>query len=211
LGRAAKVDTSSWPHFLDLLDVDPDGAFEAFYRLALDALTNVPPRPMRSLADEDRQDLIHDVIYHCVRDDFRVLRRYVDRGKPFAAWLYAVAHNKSLDYVRGRALRPETVSIHGDSERRGPENLLSDPSGSGEKRLEYAEILSTVRDLMKRLGEYCRMLLEMAADEFTPKEMVLVLRLPADQNKKISADLRYCREKLRKQLALAGVDVASVF
>jgi hypothetical protein len=50
----------------------------------------------------------------------------------------------------------------------------------------------------------------MAADEFTPKEMVKVLRRPPRDNKKVSDDLRYCRRKLRKLLTEMGVDVSGV-
>jgi RNA polymerase sigma factor (sigma-70 family) len=204
------MDISSWPAFLDLLDSDADHAFEQFYRLAIEALTTIPPRPMRGLSGEDRQDLMHDVIYHCVADGFRVLRQYRDRGKPFVAWLYAIAHNKALDYIRSRRFRTQTVSIHEDPDGRGLENVLADPSSSSGTRIELADLLDAVRAAMKQMGRYCRVLLEMAADEFTPREMVIVLRLPADQNKKVSDDLRYCREKLRKRLAATGIDIGAL-
>ena len=200
----------SWPEFLNLLDSDPDRAFDGFYRFAFRALTALAPRPMRSLGPEDRQDLIHEIIYHCVKDDFRVLRRYTDQGKPFAAWLYATSYHKSLDYLRHTDSQPETVSIHRGPDGKGLENVLSDPVGANGERLEFAEILAIVRRSMERLGEHCRLLLEMAADEFTPKEMVRVLGLRAKDNKKISDDLRYCREKLKRYLAEAGLDIGAL-
>jgi DNA-directed RNA polymerase specialized sigma24 family protein len=202
------MDKSAWPSFLDRLDNDPDGAFEEFYKLASESLGSVPPRPMSSLNVDDRQDLFHDIVYHCVKDNFRILRRYVNRGRPFIAWLYVVAHHRCMDYIRSRGFRPDTASIHADSEGKGLEQVLPDPSGTGGRSLEHAEILDAVRKGMRQMGEYCRLLLEMAADEFTPGEMTLVLRLPADQNKKVSDDLRYCRKRLKKWLAHVGIEIA---
>lgn len=201
------MDRSTWPSFLDLLDSDPDRAFEEFYRLACEVLHSMPPRPMRDLSNEDRQDLTHDIVYHCVKHEFRVLRQYRDRGKPFTVWLYAIAHNRALDFIRSRGCKPDTVSIHEDPDGKGLENVLSDRKESNDSRIELGDLLNAVRKAISSLGDYCRVLLEMAADEFTPREMVQVLRLPADQNKKISDDLRYCREKLRKRLAAGGIDI----
>jgi RNA polymerase sigma factor (sigma-70 family) len=209
-GRIAIVSDESWPDFLNLLDDDPDAAFAAFYKFAFRVLMAVPPRPMRSLGPEDRQDLIHEIVYHCVKNDFRVLRRYTDQGKPFAAWLYATSYHKSLDYLRHRDSQPETVSIHRDPDGKGLENVLFDPAGANGERLEFGEILAIVKRSMERLGEHCRLLLEMAADEFTPREMVRVLGLRAQDNKKISDDLRYCREKLKRYLAEAGIDIGTL-
>jgi len=197
----------TWPSFLDRLDIDPDAAFKGFYRFAWKTLNQVPPRAMRGLGEPDRQDVIHDIVYHCVRDDFRVLRRYVDKGKPFAAWLYVVAHHKCLDRIRAGRLENEALSIHEDADGRGLEMVLSDPADDPAKRVEAREVLEAVKTILARMGQYCRLLLEMAADELTPREMVLVLRLPASQNKKVSDDLRYCRDKLRRRLREAGIEL----
>jgi RNA polymerase sigma factor (sigma-70 family) len=201
------MDTSTWPSFLDLFDSDPDRAFEEFYLLASEVLHVQPPRPMLGLSHEDRQDLAHDIIYHCVKDDFRVLRSYRDQGKPFTVWFYPIAHNKTLDFIRSRGRKPETTSIHEDVDGKGLENVLSNPKDNTGSRIELADLLNAVRKAVASLSDYCRMLIEMAADEFTPKEMAQVLRLPADQNKKVSDDLRYCREKLRKRLSTGGIDI----
>lgn len=200
----------SWPPFLSLLDCNPDTAFADFYRFAVRTLTTAPPRAMRGLNQDDRQDLIHDIIYHCVKDDFRVLRQYVDKGKPFAAWLYVMAHNLSVDHFRRRERDPDAVSIHEDSEGASLENILSNQGNNDGKKSELAELIAIVKKTIARIDEYCRLLLEMAADEFTPKEMVAVLRLPPDQNKKVSDDLRYCREKLKRRLMEGGLDIGSL-
>ncbi|MFH1314761.1 MAG: sigma-70 family RNA polymerase sigma factor [Candidatus Eisenbacteria bacterium] len=197
----------SWPAFLDMLESDPKAAFAAFYRLAMATLSLAPPRQMRGLSQEDCQDLIHEVVFHCVRDDFRVLRRYVDMGKPFVAWLYTIAHHKCLDYLRSHDIKVQVVSIHENPEGKGLENVLADPANGPDKRSEDADLVAIVKKAMGQLGERCRLLLEMAADEFMPKEMAAVLGLSPDQNKKISDDLRYCRKRLKQLLSEAGFDM----
>jgi RNA polymerase sigma factor (sigma-70 family) len=203
------MDERYWPSFLNLLDADPDKAFDGFYRFTVAVLTTRPPRPMLSATKEEREDLIHDIVYHCVRDNFRVLRLYRPKGRPFTAWLYVVAHNKCLDWLRVGSQIGKTVSIHGDGTGRGLENVLADRVGNPENRLEASEITPIIRNAMGQLGSHCRTLLELAADELTPKEMVLLLGLPVDQNKKISDDLRYCRKKLVRLLEKEGIDFAS--
>ena len=199
----------SWPAFLNLLSSDPDAAFADFYRFAVGTLVAVPPRLMRSLSNEDREDLTQEIIYHCVKDDFRVLRQYVDKGRPFAVWLYAVAHNFCLDYLRSKGRNPDTTSIHENANGPGLENVLTDRHNDGQNRPELLELLTIVKKTLELVGEYCRVLLEMAADEFTPREMTLVLGMTPDQNKKVSDDLRYCRKKLKDRLAEKGIDIDS--
>ena len=47
-------------------------------------------------ADETVEDLTEDVFVKL----YEKLDRYVERGLPFTAWLYRIAHNQLVDYVR---------------------------------------------------------------------------------------------------------------
>lgn len=47
-------------------------------------------------ADEVVEDLTEDVFVKA----YEKLDRYVERGLPFTAWLYRIAHNQFVDYVR---------------------------------------------------------------------------------------------------------------
>jgi RNA polymerase sigma-70 factor, ECF subfamily len=47
-------------------------------------------------ADESVEDLTEDVFVKL----YEKLDRYVERGLPFTAWLYRIAHNQLVDYVR---------------------------------------------------------------------------------------------------------------
>jgi RNA polymerase sigma factor (sigma-70 family) len=201
---------ASRPEFLDLMDSDPDRAFADFYRFAVTLLSRKPPRPLMSANPEDRQDIIHDIVYHCVKEDFRVLRRYTPRGRSFAAWLYVVAHNKSLDLISVAGRQPMTVSMHEQNDGRALEQVLAGPGGGQDRQAEFSDIIGLVVKAIAHLDEHCRLLLEMAADEFTPKEMVSVLGLAPEQNKKVSDDLRYCRGKLKRLLSETGIDLGSI-
>lgn len=202
----------SWPAFLDLLDVDPEKAFDEFYRYATILLTTQPPHPLQQADADHRQDLIHEVILHCVRGDFQVLRRYENRGRPFAAWLYTIAHHRTSDILRRERRGNDCLTpIHATSDGPPLEGVLENPGPSSESHAEFAELVDVVKRIMGQIGDYCRLLLELAADEFTPREMVVALRLSAGENKKVSDDLRYCREKLKNRLAEAGINFKELF
>jgi RNA polymerase sigma-70 factor (ECF subfamily) len=49
-------------------------------------------------ADEIVEDLTEDVFVKV----YEKLDRYVERGLPFTAWLYRIAHNHLVDYLRSR-------------------------------------------------------------------------------------------------------------
>jgi len=199
----------SWPPFLDLLDSDRKAAIVEFYRFLIWTLNKVPPRPMRGLCMEDQEDVKHEILIHCIEKGFKVLRQYVPSAKPFAAWLYTVAHNVCVDCIRRKSLRSEEVSIHEDSNGKKLEHVLANPIDE-ERRHQMAHYKSIVMKVLEKMDDYCRILLGMAADEFTPREMALVLGLPPSKSKKVSDDLRYCREKLRKRLKQNGVDTGSI-
>lgn len=199
-----------WPPFLDQLDSCPDRAYIEFYRFATAALELVPPRAMRDLTVEEREDLFQEIILHCINDSFRVLRKYADKGKPFAAWLYRIADNQAIDYLRKKARLREVDLVSKDGEYQDLETLLQSIRKSTSIDIDLKQLLTIVRKAINHLQKYCRLLLEMAADEFRPREMVLALRLSSEQNKKVSDDLRECRKKLVRLLAEGGIDIRSM-
>jgi len=76
---------------------------------------------------------------------------------------------------------------------------------------KWREACLTTRRAMDMIDDYCRLLLEMAGDEITPLEMIAILRLPRDQNKKVSDDLRHCRKKLKSIIYEEGTDIDALF
>jgi len=68
------------------------------------------------------QDLTEDVFLNMVES----LPRYEDRGAPFSAWLFRIAHHRVVDYYRREARRPmaELKDTLPDSQP-GPEVMAS--------------------------------------------------------------------------------------
>src|SRR4029077_19746631 len=52
--------------------------------------------------DATAQDLTEDVFLNMLE----YLPRYVDKGRPFVAWLYRIAHDRVVDHYRRHARRP---------------------------------------------------------------------------------------------------------
>ena len=90
----------TWPVFLNRLEEEPQRAFAEFFSFAQRLLEVCPPGVLTQIPPDNREDVIHDIILHCCQDDFRVLKRYADQGRPFAAWFQLVARNKILDHLR---------------------------------------------------------------------------------------------------------------
>ncbi|HHS97844.1 MAG TPA: sigma-70 family RNA polymerase sigma factor [Chloroflexi bacterium] len=93
----------------------------------------------RTGSHEDAEDLT-------ARTFYRALRRfphYVDRGAPFTAWLYRIAHNVVVNWMRDRQRRPvvplESVTV--------PSEEARDPHAVAEMREETEELLRAVRRL----------------------------------------------------------------
>ena len=199
----------AWPDFLNYLDRDPDKAFKGFYRFASAALRITPPKLIMSLDSEDREELSGEIIYHCAKEEFRALRQYVNKGKPFAGWFYVLAHNKARDFLRKKGREFKMLSNNPDRHNDDIVEALPNPGPNGETTANLSELLSITREALMKLSAYCQLLLKMAADEFTPREMVKALRLAKGQNKKVSDDLRECRRKLIQILANEGIDIKS--
>lgn len=195
------------PDFIDLLNTDSKQASDLFALWVKRKLSESPPRKIYSVAADDRQDVIQDIILHCINDDMKVLRQFGDHGRPFEAWFYWVARNKILDYLRKRrsGIQTTSVSISFD----GGVESIAVPQVSPDSNLD--SILRITNDCIKELGQKCRILLRMAGDEFRPREMARLLRMPKEKAKNISSDLRYCRKKLQELIKSRGVLIENVF
>ncbi|MBU1318230.1 MAG: hypothetical protein KKG33_14055 [candidate division Zixibacteria bacterium] len=200
----------SWPPFLDLLDSDPDAVFRGFYSFAIRLLKLKPPRGMRSLAETEKQDLAQSIVLHCVQDNFAVLRRYSDCGKPFAAWFYVLSHNRCLDYLKKQRREDDIFVGGGECGNCGQDKYGEDPDIDPQERTKLKGAIEIVRACMSDLGQYCQLLLQLAADEYTPREMTMAMGWPADRNKRVSDDLRECRRRLKRLVSEKGIDVCTV-
>lgn len=87
----------------------------------------------------DAEDLTSRVFYRALMH----VKSYTDRGVPFSAWLYRIAHNLVANWYRDRARRPETalddVMLIGPTRER--------PEGAAETREKNDWLLAAIRHL----------------------------------------------------------------
>lgn len=197
------------PEFLDILDSDPEKAFKHFYLFAKAFLKSSPPPQANSLTREDREEFEHDLILSCVEDNFKKLRKYkILRKSSFSGWFYILARNYCIDVLREKSYRCIPDYHNNTIDHRNP-GISQDYVINN--NYEFKEAIIKIKELLPRLSEYCQLLLKMSGDEFKPREMVLVLALEKDQNKKVSDDLKECRRKLVNLLYEYGIDMDSYF
>jgi len=187
---------SPWPPFLDRLDDEKGRA--AFCEFAYRMLQVSPPRFFARIQPDRRQDVIQEVLLHCLRDGCRVLRRYRPQGKPFAAWFITVASNKAKDLVLSSLRREEPIDDVNPIELPNPGPSRSDPL-----------LRERLLRCLNAMGEKCRTLLTLLLDDLKPAEVAVsaaqLLGYEDYSNRQASDDLRYCRGRLAKLLEAAGV------
>jgi RNA polymerase sigma factor (sigma-70 family) len=192
----------NWPPFLDTMNSQPRSAAVQFYKYVVGLLEVSKPRALKAVPAEYRNDLFHDIVVHCIRDDFRVLRQYKDMGRPFAAWFYFVANNKIRDFWDKEKQRSDTGGS-GVIEPELADTSHSNPGSDTQNR----QLLDKVNQCIRELDDHCQVLLRLAAEEYKPREIVRVLGWAKDKAKKISNDLAYCRKKLMDLLSVRGIEV----
>lgn len=197
----------AWPGFLDELDRNPDNVQIEFYKFTRAVLELNPPKYMRYLVSDEQEDVFSETFLFCIKDDFAILRTYINKGKPFAGWFYTILNNKVIDFLRAKSRKPEVNPVNPDHGNDDFLDFQPAPNPDPVKIIEFKRILATTNEAIKQLSENCQLLLTLASDGLRPREIVKILRFNPDKNKKVSDDLRECRRKLRKLLADKGVNL----
>jgi RNA polymerase sigma-70 factor (ECF subfamily) len=106
-------------------DINAQGPSEARYLAFLETITQFRPRLHRYCARMtgsvlDGEDVVQEALFQAYRklDTF-------DETRPLLAWLFRIAHNRCIDFLRRRAVREgaETAAI-------GPDSVMAvDPPG----------------------------------------------------------------------------------
>ena len=121
-----------------------DGDAEAFGSL----YDRYQPEILRYLTHRRRdQDLAEDLTQQVFLKAWEAVPRYQQRGVPFKAWLYRMAHNQMIDHFRAR--RP-TTDLEGIDV---PEEPIA------EQRLIRQELLDHLQGALDRLTEDHRQVL----------------------------------------------------
>jgi len=108
----------------------PRGPFEARYIAFLETIGHLRPRLHRYCARmtgslTDGEDVVQEALFQAYRklDTF-------DESRPLAPWLFRIAHNRCLDFLRARGVREEA-----ESEGAGPLSVAeTTPTGPGLSR-----------------------------------------------------------------------------
>jgi len=97
--------------------LDRSGPFEARYLAFLETITNLRPSLHRYCSRMtgsvmDGEDVVQDALFEA----YRKLDQY-DDSRPLGPWLFRIAHNRSIDFLRRRGVRieAETTAIGPDS------------------------------------------------------------------------------------------------
>jgi RNA polymerase sigma-70 factor (ECF subfamily) len=98
-------------------NIDAHGPFEARYLAFLETITQLRPRLHRYCSRMtgsvmDGEDVVQDALFEA----YRKLDQY-DDTRPLAPWLFRIAHNRCIDFLRRRGVRveAETTAMSPDS------------------------------------------------------------------------------------------------
>ncbi|UWZ83493.1 sigma-70 family RNA polymerase sigma factor [Occallatibacter riparius] len=89
----------------------PDGPLDARYRAFLETLSTIRPALHRYCARMtgsvmDGEDIVQDALF----DAYRKLETF-DVSRPVSPWLFRIAHNRCVDFLRRRGVRMESESL----------------------------------------------------------------------------------------------------
>ncbi len=91
----------------DLTTADPSGSFEARYLAFLETIAHLRPSLHRYCARMtgsvlDGEDIVQEALFQA----YRKLDSFDDR-RPLSPWLFRIAHNRCIDFLRSRGVRME--------------------------------------------------------------------------------------------------------
>lgn len=193
-----------WPRFLDKLESAPQEAMAEFYTYLMLLLNMSPPRMFLALGENERSDFMQSFLLHTFEADFKTLKRYRDRGRPFSAWLTVVISNRCVDYLR--------------SKKRNQDNLPSVPLEYGDyvstlkateltpfEKTAFSTLIASIQRCLDKLPLNCGLLIKLGAENVETAQICRLMKIPEDDNKKLSDKLRYCRKLLKDLLVREGI------
>jgi RNA polymerase sigma-70 factor (ECF subfamily) len=111
-------------------DIDALGLFEARYTAFLETLVHLRPRLHRYCARMTGSALDgEDVMQEALFEAYRKLDQFDDK-RPLGPWLFRIAHNRCIDFLRRRQVREEAEAAVAE-----PDSILpADPPGRAVER-----------------------------------------------------------------------------
>src|SRR6202008_56531 len=94
-------------HMENSIDLSPTGPFETRYVAFLETITQLRPPLHRYCARMtgsvmDGEDVVQEALFEA----YRKLDQFDDR-RPLKPWLFRIAHNRCIDFLRKRGVRVE--------------------------------------------------------------------------------------------------------
>ncbi len=189
--------SDSWPLFMDLLDSNPRRAWEEFHAFAWKLTRFRGPGALVRLSNEEREDLLADIVQDFQRDQFRILRRYENKGRPFAVWFWLVVKRKALDRLKAMKIR----------EYENIPDWVMDSTPSPAEEASGKTALEDIRKVIRQLSPRCQLLLMATAEGYKPRDLLELESLPYADSKKLSDHLKNCRRSLIKAMVKQGYTV----
>ncbi len=155
-------------------------AWEEFHAFAWKLIQLRQPVALSSLPYEEREDLLAEIIQDFQQDQFRLLRRYENRGRPFAVWFWLVIKRRALDRLRAMKVRryediPEWVR---------------DTTPSPDEEASSKAALEDVRYIIRELSPRCQLLLMASAEGYKPRDLLGLETLLYTDGKRLSDHLK---------------------
>src|SRR5215468_6091834 len=99
------------------------GLYDARYRAFLETVSNLRPSLHRYCARMtgsvmDGEDVVQETLFEA----YRKLDQF-DDGRPLKPWLFRIAHNRCIDFLRRRGVRVEAETTAASSDRVEPAEL----------------------------------------------------------------------------------------
>ena len=119
------------------LETSPN-AYDARYRAFLETIANLRPSLHRYCSRMtgsalDGEDVVQEALFQA----YRMLDRF-DDSRPLSPWLFRIAHNRCIDFLRSREVRREAERVEP-----GPDRVMpSDPPGPALGRAVERLVLS---------------------------------------------------------------------
>jgi len=188
--KSLRLEAGMAEQFLELLHSDWKEGARLFSEYAYKALTLRPPRILASQSEQDRRDMIQEIILHFIEDRCRRLKKYKKmEGVPFLAWFLRGAQNKIISMIRPSTARTEDE---------GPLEIIADVRSRPDEDAISEDLITIVAACLRELGDKCKILLLAEGAGFDRKQMAILLGLGAGGNVTAANDLRYCRRRLKE-------------
>jgi len=173
---------------------DVQGAFEVLVERYQHRLVGVLVHLIGRV--DDSEDLAQEVFLRI----YRARKGYRPRAK-FSTWLFTIANNVALNYLRGKGRNPTVPLAQDDTSSQSPRSAAEQvyaPDGTASAQLRKVELADVVRAALERLGEDQR--LAVLLNKFEDMSYTEIAEVMGRTEAAVKSLLARARMNLREQL-----------